>query len=514
MSTIVVRLVSPAGRSRLNVPATATLSELQEQIKTHVGVEPSGQHLALDRAGTRMVSGGPSTALAQLGIVNGTEVHLVGAKEATIAPQILTKQMVPVEPKDGDKKEEANDPKAAGGASSSGAASSSGGAPSGKPPPAPGSTGGAAAAAKAAADKAKGPEEKKGPAHVAFDAFIKKQRYETGNLPGALRYTPKPLEKGRMTKLPNSVTLGFQPYRHVDHLEYMNTAELGDFVKYWRNSLDMITQRCGIMYGYFREDKNFEEGCRAVLEGIYEPPQTPVGDAVTMLDDPKKEIVTKITDRLGLEPIGWIFTGLPREEFLTSSDVSQIARLQMEHLTTSHFTKFPLSKFVTCVIRPDPEQEGRPTPNVFMVSDQCVAMMRDDLLGDSPDPKYCILKEQGKNMLMPAVLESGKQTKKFDPDWFLVRVSDGVPKKVRSMFKHATFPREHRQPPQKRDDVKNYFRKVNSSEPSWSRFADFHLVLYLAQEFDIDTALDICDCIRDRKEISAGTMEMIQALTA
>jgi nuclear protein localization family protein 4 len=333
-------------------------------------------------------------------------------------------------------------------------------------------------------------------------------------LPGSLKYTAVPLEKGRQTKIPVSVTLGFQPYRHVDHLEYMNTAELADFVKYWRNSLDMITQRCGLMYGYFREDKNFEEGCRAVLEGIYEPPQTPVGDSVQMLDDPKKEIVTRITDRLGLEPIGWIFTGLPREEFLTSSDVSTIARLQMQHTTTTHFTKFPLSKFVTCVIRPDPEQEGRPTPNVFMVSDQCVAMMRDDLIGDSPDPKYCVVKDQGKNMLMPSVLESGKPTKKFDPDWFLVRVGDGAPKKVRSMFKHATFPRENRQPPQKRDDLKNYFRKVSQSEPTWSRFADFHLILYLAQEFDIDTALDICDGIRDRKEISAGTMEMIQALIA
>lgn len=322
------------------------------------------------------------------------------------------------------------------------------------------------------------------------------------------------LQKGIQMKLPTAVTLQHQGYRHVDHLEYMNRPEVDNFVKYWQSSLDMVTQRCGLMYGYYREDKNYEDGCRAVLEGIYEPPQMPINDSVQMLDDPKKPLVDMITARLGLEPIGWIFTALPREEMLTSAEVGTIARLQLEHQTDIHFTKYALSKFVTCVIRPDPEQGGNPTPNCFMVSDQCCSMVRDNLMKESPDPKYCYLRDQAKDEILPQVLESGKHTTKFEPDWFLVRVNDGAPRKVRSMFKHATFPRENRQPPQKRDDVKAYFKKLSSSEPSWSRFADFHLILYLAHEYDVDTASAICDAIRDRKDVEPGILEMIQALTA
>lgn len=39
----------------------------------------------------------------------------------------------------------------------------------------------------------------------------------------------------------------------------------------WTNNKHAI-QKVGWLYGYYTEDKNFEEGVRAIVEAIYEPP--------------------------------------------------------------------------------------------------------------------------------------------------------------------------------------------------------------------------------------------------
>merc|ERR1712224_287982 len=111
-----------------------------------------------------------------------------------------------------------------------------------------------------------------------------------------------------------------------------------------------------------------------------------------------------------------------------------------------------------------------------MVSDQCCAMVRDGLLDEvSHDPKRLrVKKPPSPDQVMPAVLESGKDASKvsssvdgdssqgFDPDWCVVRVSDGVPKKKRSIFLHSLFPPANRPGKlrQTRADLKAYFQKI------------------------------------------------------
>jgi nuclear protein localization family protein 4 len=494
---ITVRLSTPAGRSRIVLPGTATLGDLQEEVKRRTGVEPTAQNFAFGAGGQQPIHGTASSPIAQLGIVNGKEVFLVN-KEASIAAQVLTKVPVPVEPEAPVKREDgagagggaaASSSSAAGGGSS---ASGSGGKPAGK-------------------ELTTSDGKKVDPKFETFDAFLRNRRYETAGLPGSQRYVSAKLQQGGMIKIPPGVSIKQQPYRHVDTLSVINVPEMENFIGYWQNNLlENACQRMGFMYGYYLEDKNYDEGIRAVLEGIYEPPQEMLGEMAQPKDDPHRANVDRIAEAMGIECIGWIFTTLPLEDglLLSPDEVQTIARLQNEYSTDIHFTKYRLSKFVSCAIRADVK-----SLSPFMVSDQFAAMVRDGIIRQDADRKSVVVREAQKGELVSDFLVEGKPTKKMATDFFIVRVNDTVPKKFEKLFKHADFPRENRQTPQRRDDLKKYFKKIPTSEQSWSRFADFHLILYIAQEIDVDTAIMIAECVRDRKEIPDGIKMIIDQLT-
>lgn len=505
---VVVRLISPAGRSRITLPAGATFGDLKEKAKASTGVDPASQKFALDPAGKQAVDGAPSTPIAQLGITNGVQLHLLN-KEAAISEQILTKKPVIVEPEKPVPKDGAAGPAPAPGAASS---SSSGAASSSRAAPAAPAAGPTAISAK--------PGEKVDPKFETFDAFVRGRKYDTGALPGAQKYTSSQVKAGGMIKMPPSVSIKQQPYRHVDTLSVMNIPEMENFVGYWNFTLlENGMQRMGWMYGYYIEDTNYDEGTRAVVEGIYEPPQDMVGEMAMELDDPKRGMVDKVAEALGLERIGWIFTSLLLDGDLvvSSNEAVRVGRLQNEHSTDIHFTKYTLSKFVTCAVRPDTTMGGQPSLNPYMVSDQLCAIVRDGLLAEPVDQKHIIVREPKPGPpreIISEFLQEGKDTKKIATDFFVVRVNDTTPKKVRSMFVRAEFPRENRPTqPQRRDDLKKYFQKRPKSEPSWSRFADFHLLLYIAQEIDVDTAVAIGECVRDRTEVPDGVMMIMNELS-
>eukprot|EP00932_Pfiesteria_piscicida_P019830 SRR837773.6652.p1 GENE.SRR837773.6652~~SRR837773.6652.p1 ORF type:complete len:323 (-),score=136.80 SRR837773.6652:17-985(-) len=320
-----------------------------------------------------------------------------------------------------------------------------------------------------------------------------------------------------MIKLPPSMSIKQQPYRHVDSLSVINVEEMANFIGYWTTDLmPEGMQRLGWMYGYYLEDHNYDEGCRAVLEGIYEPPQDMFGEIAQHKEDPRKESVDRVMEACGLECIGWCFTTLflDDDQLLAPHEIQRIGRLQNEFSTDLHFTKYRMSKFVSCAIRPDATQGGAPCLNPFMVSDQCCAMVRDGILVDSTDRKHCVVREAVKGELISDFLVESKPTKKIATDFFIVRVNDIAPKKHQRMFTHATFPRENRptRPQRGREDLKAYFRSVSSAEPSWSRYADFHLLLHIAKELDETTAIGIAECIRDRKDIPEGTEMLIKHL--
>ena len=464
---LIIRVNSKIGRSRLAVKPTDSLLSLQEKIEQVSHVPVLNQTLSLDQSGNRRLVGRPNSSLAIIGLQSGDVIWVTGEPAST--------------------------------GSAAAVPSAASAVPS------------AASAVPSAASAA--PAE--GPVHKSFESFLRIRRFDVGSLQGNLSYKSNFIEKGKLSKMPASVTLTRQPYRHVDHLEFMNISEIQNFVKYWQDKLHCFQQRAGWLYGYYLDDPNYDDGCRAVVEGIYEPPQTAIGDnSFALVDDDFLINADTVAAKLGLERLGLIFTGLARDFILSASETVVAAERQLQFSTDAHYTGYRLSKFVSCIVTPD--SKGEPDITALMVSDQSMGMVRDRLvtLSAQNDPKHVKLRATEKNELLPTVLQSGKEVTEFDPDWFIVRVNHGVPTKPRSFFSHSHFPRENREhEKQVMASLKFYVDQVKQ-EATWKKYSDFHLILFIAKQLDIDTALALCDFIVQKKELSPDFQELIQALSS
>jgi nuclear protein localization family protein 4 len=81
------------------------------------------------------------------------------------------------------------------------------------------------------------------------------------------------------------------------------------------------------LYGYYSEDPNYPEGVRVNIEAVYEPPQIGEINGVQELDDPLQNKVDMIAEALTLEKVGWIFTSINHDAFLSAQEVRKIAKL-------------------------------------------------------------------------------------------------------------------------------------------------------------------------------------------
>ncbi|KAH0479446.1 MAG: uncharacterized protein KVP18_003284 [Porospora cf. gigantea A] len=353
-----------------------------------------------------------------------------------------------------------------------------------------------------------------GPAFLNFDEYLHRSMFNIGDLPLLQNFKPRLLERGQLTKVPPSVTLRHQKYRHVDHIEFMNVEAMNKFVTHWRYDLEMSEQRCGYLYGYYREDPHYPQGIRAVVEAIYEPQQVGEVDTCTVLDDEFLPTVNTCAEALGLECVGFIYTQLPGNHHATNTEVLRQASLQLEHSSALHYTGYEHSTFVTVTVSPDTDLGGEPVPNAYMVSDLGMAFYRDGLFDKvQPNPNLMNIKQGAPHELFPKVLESGKLIEaggSFDLDWLLVRVNDSAPKTVNSFFKHNSFPPMNRRRAPTQRDVQTYLKNV--SGPDWTRLSDFHFLLYVAHLFDVNTGKAICDCVRNKKVNMSDFLDILNLL--
>ncbi|AFZ79517.1 hypothetical protein BEWA_023660 [Theileria equi strain WA] len=340
--------------------------------------------------------------------------------------------------------------------------------------------------------------EKNEPRFKSFDAFLQDNGYSIGDLALKQSYRPVEIQRGCMNKLPVGITIKHQKYRHVDHIEFMNVEEMKNFANYWIDTLEMAEQRAGWLYGYYIEDSHYPLGIRAVCEAIYEPPQRSFMEYSELLSDPFLNTVDRIANKLGLERIGYIFTHLPRENVMTPKDIIDAAKRQLDTAKDIHYTGYPVSTHVTCTMCPD--GEGKPVLNAFMASDSAMALLRDGMFSEEQnDIKMVEIRKASSSFeILPQIFESGKEVSSFDSDWLIVRVNDSAPIHPMPFFKHTGFPRENREVS---TDV-NIWKYTNTP-------CDFHLLLYIANTLDVDTALAVCDSILKGEEVDGLIWDLL-----
>ena len=82
----------------------------------------------------------------------------------------------------------------------------------------------------------------------------------------------------------------------------LESNAVNSFQSYLR-TFDFKKSRLAYLYGTFHENED-DKSCKAVVEGIYEPPQE---GFLELLDDPMEEKVSWVAEKLGWKKVGWIF---------------------------------------------------------------------------------------------------------------------------------------------------------------------------------------------------------------
>ena len=362
--------------------------------------------------------------------------------------------------------------------------------------------------------------------HISFDQFIndKKQQckgtHESSSVcincmpPAQLSYTKKkncpnhPSEMCCNKCMPPNAILNRQTYRHVDYVSFMNKEELDLFLKPWIDGL-FGTQRMAYLFGYYAKDPNYKDGVRAVIETLYEPPQ--IGDQTSVVPQPDQDvfIIDRLTKDLSLECVGWIFTTIKEDNVaLTSYDIRKAAKLQQAY-TFTHPSGCQISRFVTCVARPN--DQGQCEIDTYMVSDMCQALERDHIFDELKDKKLMQVRKAKRGEILPTIYMEGKESSKFDPDFFIVNVAHGVPsdKKGQNIIQTYDFPIKSRcnKGIVTQKDIKDYFKKYKNADAN-IKCANLNFLIYVAKTIDLDTASTFAKQVLEKKV----NWEVIQSL--
>ena len=353
--------------------------------------------------------------------------------------------------------------------------------------------------------------------HISFDQYIndKKQQckgtHESSSVcincmpPAQLSYKKKkncpnhPSEMCCNKCMPPNAILNRQTYRHVDYVSFMNREELDQFLQPWSKGYYQ-TQRMAYLFGYYAKDPNYKDGVRAIVETLYEPPQ--IGDQTSVVPQPDQNapIIDRLTKELSLECIGWIFTSMKEENVaLTSYDIRKAAKLQQAY-TFTHPSGCQISRFITCVVRPN--DNGECEIDTYMVSDMCQALERDNIFDELKDKKLMQVRKAKKGEILPTIYMEGKESSRFDPDFFIVNIAHGVPtnKKNQNIIQTYDFPVESRAPKGivTQNMIKDYFKQNQKIHPN-IKCANLYFLIYVAKTLDLETASTFAKQVLEKK---------------
>ncbi|XXQ31615.1 MPN domain-containing protein [Plasmodiophora brassicae] len=294
---------------------------------------------------------------------------------------------------------------------------------------------------------------------------------------------------------PNAV-LHLQKYRHCDGISFKNTAAGEKFIAGWNANPGL--QQAAILFGRFIDEPtttgNFG-AIRAEVECLYKPPQESLPDGVNLLRDTQEANVLKVVAELGLEPVGWAITTLPRggkeyggDVFLSGREVRQAARFQLKFGSNAELGH---SRFVTMVIQHN--EQGNIEPKAYQISDQGVALERDGLIEEGSSIGFIRPKMPKKGDLLASIIYKNRMLKPGEdllPDELLVKVIPMQPFNPQPMFKYQHFPFDGTDV-----HVAAHLQR-HAREPIHVKFSDFLLLLYLPRIMDWKLVREIIHAVK------------------
>lgn len=283
-------------------------------------------------------------------------------------------------------------------------------------------------------------------------------------------------------------------------------------------------KRFGYLYGRFvaaaaaDAADNFNGGGNAASDGdkltkvrveaIYEPPQEfdpETAEGFVPLDDPKESVVEQIAEMLGLRRVGWIFGGHESRDpgfVLSGAEILMAAEFQLEAAGGVDETPF-----VTVKVAPRP-QDKTVSVEAFQVSRQCMAMVAEQALELSADPKVLKVNETF------TAIQEGKESPTVENNFFLCVVP---------IVQHTSaalvcdFPRLNRDVDDRFpsfDEMRRQLQKSGSS--GWTfedRLADFNLLLFLSDHLDVKADFPkICAAIVNKHPLEDGYKLILKSL--
>jgi len=337
---------------------------------------------------------------------------------------------------------------------------------------------------------------------------------------------------------PTTVDLAQQPYRHVDSIRVNCVGAVKSLIDLVSVNERFGLQRGAILYGRYLPDRNFRHGVAAVVDALYEPPQSvdAASGAIRFLEDPVGKKVDEVAAVFGLQPIGWLITRKPTDKAkgvqLLPHELFGIAARQLVHSPRPDGRSG--SQWVTLTVFKG--DDGNYHLQGYMASDQCMAMVRDNVLAvpKATDVKFRrrqLTKDAplGTELPVPDILakdalRGAYRTDEFDPDVCVITMeasaggsATGVDADRAPVFKHEAFVPANREAfgirPTPPVDLRAHLRSF-PSEPYQARLSDFNALVFISRALDHHTALAAAGAVAKSTPVDSGIQLILEALVA